>query len=901
MPATAPEHPLRPLLAPRSVALVGASDRAGSVGRAVFQNLLAGGFRGPVYAVNPSHELVGGMRCYRSLADLPAPVDLAIVAAPARVVPGIVDDAARSGVRALAVISSGFAESGEAGAALEAGMVARAARAGIPLLGPNSVGLLRGPIGLNASFSRACAMPGRIAVVSQSGAICSSLVDRAAAGGIGLSSVISLGGAAALDFGDFLDFLRHDAETSAVLLYVEGVKHGRRFASALRALAWSKPVVVLKVGRHATGSRAARSHTGALAGNDKVFDAVLRRCGAVRVDAYEKLYSAARALMRLPGPIGNRVAVMSNGGGAGALAADAVPDAGLVLAELSPATKEQLDQALPRFWSHANPVDLVGDADGERFATALRALVADPNVDAVIAAYCPSGVSDPVEVASRMLPIATSTAKPVLTCWLGESRVREAREIAEHARLPAFGSAESAVDALGIAARWSASQRQMTVAPAAASFHEAGRAPAAALFKRVASEGRRVLTEVESKELLELAGIPVPPGAVARTREEAIAHAERIGYPVAVKILSRDITHKSDVQGVRLRLGDAAAVGWAFDAVVSNARRLRPDARIDGALVQRMVERENAREVLVGVSTDPVFGPVISFGAGGVAVELLDDTAVALPPLDAGLARDLVARTRVAKLLRAYRNVPAADEAAVIDVLLRVSDMVCELPWLAEMDINPLLTGAEGAMVLDARVVIDPSRPARDALWSHLAIHPYPAHLERAAALRDGTQVRLRAIRPEDGAAEAAFIAGLSDESRYRRFLSASRQDSAESVARFTNVDYDRDLALVAATPAPGEAIVGVARYVREADPARAEFAVVVADAWQARGVASLLMAELEARAREAGIERLAGIVLAGNRPMLDLMRRRGYRSSPVADDPSLLEFTLVLQRKEHP
>jgi acetyltransferase len=896
-------HLLQPLLAPASIALVGASDRPGSVGNAVRANLRDGGFEGRLYWVNPRHERIGAERCYASLRALPEPVDLAVVTAPAKALPGIVGDATHAGTRALAVLSAGFGETGEQGRALEREVAAAARAARIPMLGPNCVGVLRPSIGMNASFARTSTGAGGVALVSQSGAICTALVDWASEVKLGLSSVVSLGAAADLDFGTVLDYLARDPDTRSVLLYVEGVRQGRRFVSALRALARSKPVVVLKVGRHASASRAARSHTGALAGDDAVFDAVLRRCGAVRVYAYHELFAAAKALAIVSEPIGNRIAVVTNGGGPGVLAADAAPGARLEMAALSGATLAALDRVLPAHASRANPVDLIGDATGARYAAAVEAVLLDPGVDAVVTAYAPTGVSDALEVAGQLIPIARAAPKPVFTSWLGEPGVHDARRAAEDAGVAAFPVAEIAVQALGVAARWSANQRLLReVPPANAAFHAPGRAPVATIFKRAAGDGRRLLTEVESKELLAQWGIGVPALAVATTRDAAVAEARRIGFPVALKILSRDITHKSDVDGVRLSLHDEAAVRDAFDAILANAKRLRPEARIDGVAVQEMVSRRNAREVLVGVSTDPVFGPVITFGAGGVAVELLRDSAVALPPLNERLALELVARTRVAKLIGAYRNVPAASTAALVDVLLRVSDMVCELPWIAEMDINPLLVDAQGAIALDARIAIDLERPARDATWSHLAIHPYPAHLEHAGSLRDATPVRLRPIRPEDAAMEADFLAALSAETRYRRFLSMSRQTSPEIIARLTQVDYDREMALVAVHgEAPDAQIVGVARYVPGPGPHDAEFAIAIADRWQRRGLGSLLMQQLEHCAHEAGVRRLEGMVLASNAPMLALMRARLYECHSIPSDATVIHVSTTLPRKDTP
>jgi acetyltransferase len=868
------------------------------VGDAVRQSLKQGGFAGGLHWVNPAHATLAGDPCHARLADVPGPVDLVVVTAPGAALPAIIADTAAAQVKAMVVLSAGFAETGPAGEALQREIAAAARAAGIRLLGPNCVGMLRPPIGLNASFARTSARAGGIALVSQSGAICTALVDWAADANVGFSSVVSLGAAADIDFGDVLDYLLFDSATRSVLLYVEGVKHGRAFMGALRALARAKPVVVLKVGRHAAGSRAARSHTGALVGDDAVFDAVLRRCGVVRVEGYHHLFAAATALSSPRKPAGPRVAIITNGGGPGALAADAAVSARLEIATLGAPTLAALDARLPAHWSHGNPVDLIGDADGARFAFALGTVAGDPGVDAIITTYAPTAVSDAGDVARCIVHAAKDLSKPVLTAWLGESGVRDTRHFVEQAGLPAYPVAEIAVQALATVSRWVVNQRLLLeTPPARAAVAEPDRARCNAIFERAVAEGRKVLSEVESKDLLALWGIPVPPSVTATTREEAARAAGRLGFPMALKILSGDITHKSDVDGVRLGLRSAEEVADAFDAVIANARRLRPGARIEGVVVQAMVERRHAREVLVGITTDPVFGPVVTFGSGGVAVELLRDHAVALPPLNLRLAEDLVSRTRVARLLAAYRNVPAANREAILDTLLKVSDMACELPWIAEMDMNPLLVDESGAVALDARIVIDPARPARDAAWSHLSVHPYPADLEATQDLRDGSRVLLRPIRPEDGTMETAFITELSDESRYRRFLSLVRHVTPEMIARFTQVDYDREMALIAVPVVDGapDSIVGVARYVRNANPAHAEFAVVVADRWQGRGLAPLLMRRLISCARDAGVRELRGMVLANNAPMLAMMRALGFTIATAHDDPHTVTAAMVL------
>lgn len=890
-------HPLHPLMSPGSVALVGASERPGSLGQVVHANLRSGGFAGPIHLVNPRHSRIGGEPCFASLEVIPKPADLAVIAAPAAAVPEVIAQAGRAGVPAAIVLSAGFSETGEAGKALERRVVEAARENDVRILGPNCIGMLRPSIGLNASFCRTACDAGSIALVSQSGAICTALVDWAASTKVGLSSVVSLGGAADVDFGDVLDYLLFDPKTESVLLYVEGIHDGRAFISSLRAIARAKPVIVLKAGRYASGSQAARSHTGALVGNDAVFDAVLARCGVVRVHSGQDLFAAARALSSRRKPYGDRLAVVTNGGGPGVLAADACSSENVQLATLSPETIAKLDAVLPAHWSRANPVDVIGDADGGRFGSAARIVAEDPGVDAVLTAFCPTGIASAESVADGILPVAKECTKPFLTTWLGEASVIQTRRRVEAEGIPAYRSSEVAVQAFSALATHVKNQKLLLESPpprSATVEHDIPRAEE--ILQEAIDEGRTLLNEVEAKSLLAAFGVPVPPFRVARTREEAIEAAGTIGYPVVMKILSPDITHKSDVHGVRLDVREAGDVGVQFDDILATVKRLRPEARVAGVLVQAMVARRDGRELMIGVVTDPAFGPAISFGSGGVAVELLRDNAVGLPPLNMRLAGDLVDRTRAARLLGAYRNVPAANREALLDVLLRVSDIVCALPWVAEMDINPLLVDPTGAVALDARVVIDPARRHLDSRYSHLAIHPYPEALEAVERLRDGTEVTIRPIRPEDAEMETAFITELSDESRYLRFLSIVRHVTPEMIARFTQIDYDREMALIAVRAEEGrDSIIGVARYVRDPNPASAEFAVVIADRAQRKGLASKLMGRLMAHARFAGIEILRGLVLASNDSMLELMDRLGFVAYPMADDPSLVDVVKTL------
>ena len=683
-------HALAPLLAPASVALVGATEREGALGRLVWQNLAAAGLRGTLSAVNPKHSAVFGQRCYARLADLPQAPDAAVFVTPARTLPGLIAQAGAAGVRGAVVLSSGFGEAGAEGKALQEAMLSAARQHGVRILGPNCLGVIRTDVGLNATFSPVDALPGGLALVSQSGAICTAVLDWARGSRIGFSSVVSLGGAADVDFGEVLDFLVADELTHAILLYVEGIRDARRYVSALRAAARVKPVIALKVGRYASGSRAARSHTGALVGSDAVFDAALRRAGTVRVKTYTQLFAAARALAAGRLPAGERLAIVTNGGGPGVVAADSAAETGVPLAELSAATISLLNEKLPAQWSHANPIDIIGDAPAQRFADAAAAALADPGVDALVAMYSPVAVTGPDAAARALGQAAAASGKPVLAAWLGDIGSNRGRAALEGHGIPNFYTPENAVEAFSFLCAYRRNRAQLMQAPAAlgagAREPRPDLAAASAIFERARGEGRELLAQDEARALLLAFGLPVPRSIVAASREAAVTAARGIGFPAVLKLHSPDITHKSDVGGVRLNLQNEQMVASAFDDMLAHVRALRPQARIEGVVVQPMLRYAHAREVLVGLSTDAAFGPVISFGAGGVAVEAVRDTAVALPPLNAMLARELMARTRVHRLLAGYRDVPAADLEALEAVLLGVSRMACELPWLKEMD-----------------------------------------------------------------------------------------------------------------------------------------------------------------------------------------------------------------------
>jgi len=880
-------HALAPLLAPLSVALVGATEREGALGRLVWQNLAAGGLHGSLRPVNPKHSKVFGQRCYARLRDLPEPPELAVFVTPAQTLPGLIDEAGKAGVRAAAVLSSGFGEAGADGQELQARMLAAARPHGLRILGPNCLGLMRTDVGLNATFSPVPALPGALALVSQSGAICTALLDWARPAEVGFSSVLSLGGTADVDFGEVLDFLVEDAATRAILMYVEGIRDARRFVSALRAAARVKPVVALKVGRYASGSRAASSHTGALVGSDEVFDAALRRCGTVRVKTYTQLFAAARLLAASSGVTGDRLAILTNGGGPGVMAADCAAENGVALATLSASTLARMNAVLPAQWSHANPVDIVGDAPPQRFADATQAALEDPGVDALLVMYSPVAVTPAADAARAVVDgVARAGAgrgKPVMAAWLGDLNPGASKRLLESKGIANFYTPENAIEAFSYLCAYRRNQALLLETPSV--LAGTGRpsppdiAAAVAIRDAALASGRTLLTEPESKALLRAFGLQVPASAPVSSAAQAVAAARAIGFPAALKILSPDITHKSDVGGVRLNLLNDDQVAGAFEDMMRQVRTARPDARLEGAIVQPMLRFGNSREVLVGIATDPVFGPVITFGAGGTAVEVVRDSAVALPPLNAMLAKDLIGRTRMARLLAGYRGVPPADLNALADLLIAVSGMACMLPWLKEMDLNPVLAHPGGAAVADARIVIDPQRLQALPRYGHMAIHPYPVELEGVLRSRDGTTVEVRPMRPEDAQFERAFVERLSPQSRFLRFHSHLMGLHPQTLARFTQLDYDRELALVALAP-ERSGFIGVGRYAPNPDGATAEFALAVSDAWQGRGLGSGLLERLCDCARSAGYRALEGHILSANADMLALAKRLGFTES---------------------
>ena len=870
------------LFAPGAIALIGASNRPGSVGAVLARNLQAGGFKGPVLAVNPHETAIGSVLSYRSVADLPVTPDLAVLATPPETIPGLIAELGARGCRAAIVVTAGFGEGGRAaGEALRKAMLDAAEPHLLRIVGPNCLGFMSTAAGINASFAHIAPRKGDIAFLSQSGALVTAVLDWADERELGFSHIVSLGDMSDVDFGDLLDYLAQDAGTRAILLYVESIKAARKFMSAARIAARAKPVIVIKAGRSQSGAKAAMSHTGALAGADAVYDAAFRRAGMLRVFELREIFEAAETLSRRLNVRGDRLTILTNGGGAGVLAADALDARGGRLAELSPEAKAGLDKVLPVSWSETNPIDIIGDASGQRYADALDALAANPDQDAILVMNCPTGVVAPDEASTAVLKHATGKgAVPMLTCWLGDATAKVARKAFADAGVATYETPDDAVRAFMHLVDYRRNQALLMEAPPAGTVVAAeAKARARALVEAVLADGRTLLSEAESKTLLAAYGVPVVETKVARDDAEAASMVAAFGAPCAVKILSPDITHKSDVGGVRLNLRTPEDVAEAVAGIREQVAIHAPKARIAGFTVEPMVQRPMSHELIAGLIDDGVFGPVILFGQGGTAVEVLADRALGLPPLNTVLARDMIGRTRVARLLKGYRDVPAVDMAAVEATLIRLADLAIDLPEVAELDINPLLADADGVIALDARVVV---RTATDRDRNRLAIRPYPTELETRVQIRDGQSFAVRPIRPEDAAGLMEMVRRTSPEDLRLRFFSAMKSLPASMAARLSQIDYDREIALVAIDPA-GD-IVGVLRLVRDPDNRRAEFAVIVRTDLKGHGLGHALMIEMLDLARRQGLAQVNGDVLRENATMLHMARELGATTGVNTD-----------------
>ncbi len=885
------------LFKPTSIALIGASRDKGSVGAQIAHNLFSSGFDGPIMPVNPKHRAVQGVLTYPDIASLPLTPDLAIIATPPATVPGIVAELSGRGTKAVVVITAGFGQDEEReGEATRQAMLDAARPHLLRIVGPNCLGVLVPEIGLNASFAHLSPNPGRLAFVAQSGAVVTSVLDWATSRGIGFSHLVSLGDMADVDFGDMLDYLANDPKTKAILLYIEAITDARKFMSAGRAAARMKPVIVVKAGRHPEGARAAASHTGALAGSDAVYDTAFRRAGMLRVLRLEELFDAVQTLATVSPPRGDRLAIITNGGGAGVMATDALVEDGGRLAELAPETIAALDQVLPATWSRTNPIDMIGDADAERYAATLKAVRQDKNVDGVLVISCPTAVVSPTEAAKAVIEAMDDQRQPsVFTSWLGDGSALEARrQFADHG-VATYATPEDAVRAFMQMVSYRHNQETLLETPASLSEALSPDVSAAGdLIDRVVAEGRSWMTEPEAKALLGAYDVPVARTLTAATPEEAARVAAELGGAVALKILSPDITHKSDVGGVVLDLLGPKHVEEAAITMLDRVRTAQPDATITGFSVQTMIRRPGAYELILGMTNDRQFGPMLLFGQGGTAVEVIDDKALALPPLNMHLAHEMMARTRIYRLLQGYRDRAAINLDAIAETLIKLSQLVVDFAEIEELDINPLLADEYGVVALDVRVRL---AAASVSGTERLAIRPYPKELEEKIRLGDGRALILRPIVPEDEPALQKAFETLTPEEVRLRFFTPLKTLSHMMAARFTQLDYARDMALILAEPGiPGRSdIFGVARISADPDNERAEYAIIVRHDMTGLGLGLLLMRRIIDYARNRSIGEIFGDVLRDNTTMLKMCEFLGFERSAIADDPTIVRVTLRL------
>lgn len=885
---------LKQLFEPTSIAVIGASDRPHSVGATVLHNLVAGGYIGRIHPVNPKHRELAGLEVFPSVARLPQVPDLAVICTPPHTVPGLIKELGKLGTRAAIVLTAGLSSTRDAlGRSMRDLMLAAARPYLLRILGPNCVGLLVPGIGLNASFAHTGALPGKIAFVSQSGAMVTGVLDWARSRHIGFSRFISLGDSADVDFGDVIDYLATDPETEAILLYVEAVTQARKFMSAARAASRSKPTIVIKAGRAPEGAKAAASHTGAMMGADDVYDAAIRRAGMLRVYTTTDLFDAVETLARTRPARGDRLTILTNGGGPGVLATDALIGKKGRLAALSPEALQQLDAFLPSTWSHANPVDIIGDAPGERYVRAMEILLREPESDALLFIHAPTAIVPSAEIASAVVPLAKQASRNVFACWLGGDSVAQARGMFSQAGIATYDTPEEAVRGFMQTVEYHRNQQLLMEVPASPSDGpNEDREAARRVVRAALASGRSQLSEPEAKQVFAAYGIPVAQTRSVSGVEEAVRVAREIGFPVALKILSPDLTHKSDIGGVVLDLETPESVETAAGAMLRRVRELRPEARLTGFSVQTMVRRPEARELIIGVSTDPVFGPVILFGQGGVAVEVLNDHAIALPPLNMVLARDLISRTRVSRMLAAYRHCGAADIDAICRVLIHVSHLIVDIPEIRELDINPLLADADGVIALDARIAVaEADRRGVD----RLAIRPYPEELEEWIDWQGG-RVLLRPIKPEDAPQHVEFFNALDPEDVRMRMFVRMRELSPSQLARMTQIDYDREMAFIATRRREDghPETLGAARVVFDPDMTSAEFAISVRSDLKGKGLGWLLMNKLIGYCRERGADEIVGECLSYNQGLLGLVRQLGFEARhAVGSDTMQLRLPL--------
>jgi acetyltransferase len=883
------QHPLDPLFSPHSVAVIGASERSGSVGRSVLWNLLSSPFGGTVFPVNAKRSNVLGIKAYPSVRELPDKVDLVVVTTPADTVPGLIAESVDLGIPAAIVISAGFKEHGEHGKELER-QISQIIRGKMRLIGPNCLGVMNPVRGFNATFAHTVARPGNVAFISQSGALCTAVLDWSLRENVGFSAFVSIGSMLDVNWGDLVDYLGNDPRTHSIVIYMESIGDARSFLSAAREVSLTKPVIVIKAGRTVAAAKAAASHTGALTGSDEVLDAAFRRSGVLRVNSIADIFYMSDVLAKQPRPRGKRLCILTNAGGPGVLATDALVAGGGELAELSPETLKAFDEILPAQWSHNNPVDILGDAEPERYAKSLEIAAKDPSIDGMLVVLTPQDMTNPTQIAEKLKPYAKGLGKPVLASWMGGSEVAAGEQILNQAGIPTFHFPDSAVRAFNYMWRYTYNLKGLYETPALPQHADAAvqRGKAENIIQKARQSGRTILTEHESKQLLKAYDIPTVDTRVAATEQEALQAAEEIGYPIVLKLYSLTITHKTDVGGVQLNLRDAAVVKAAYQAIKQGVTEKVGAEHFQGVTVQPMIKLDGY-ELIVGSSIDAQFGPVMLFGTGGQLVEVFRDRALALPPLNSTLALRMMEQTNILKALKGVRGRKPVDLAALEDLLVRFSQLVVEQPWIKEIDINPLLASPERLLALDARVVVHDLDMTEDRLPT-TAVRPYPIHLVSSWRMKDGKDVMIRPIRPEDEPMMIEFHKKLSERSVYLRYfqpLKLTQRTAHERLTRACFIDYNRELALVAEgkNEAGEPEILAVGRLSKLHGRDEAELAAVATDAAQHKGLGTELYRRMIEFARDEKLKLVISNMLPENREMRALCVKHGFKMYSNLED----------------
>lgn len=891
-------HSLAPLFAPKSIAVIGATEAAGSVGRSIMWNLLSNPFGGTLYPVNPKRPSILGVRAYSSLSDIASPVDLAVIVTPARTVPGIIEECARVGVKGAIIISAGFKERGPEGVELERQILEQARQARIRIIGPNCLGIMSPINGLNATFAGAMARPGNVGFISQSGALCTAVLDWSLKENVGFSAFVSVGSMLDVGWGDLIEYLGDDARTKSIVCYMETIGDARAFMSAAREVAFTKPIIVIKAGRTEAAAQAAASHTGSLTGSQEVLEAAFRRSGVLSVSRIAELFYMAEVLSKQPRPVGPRLTILTNAGGPGVLATDALIGGGGELAPIPDDIMAQLNELLPEHWSHGNPIDILGDADPTRYAKSIEIAAKNPNSDGLLVVVTPQGMTNPTQTAEGLKQYAKTTGKPVLASWMGGAEVAAGENILNNSGVPTFSYPDTAAQVFNYMWQYSSNLRDLYETPTADPTTILDAARASKIVTDARKTGRTLLDEYESKQLLAAYGIPTVRTEIATSPEEAVRLAEEMSYPVVIKLYSRTITHKTDVGGVKLNLGSAEAVQTAFRDIQTSVKEKAGEGHFDGVTVQPMIKLEGY-EIIIGSSPDPQFGPVLLFGTGGQLVEVYRDRALGLPPLNTTLARRMMERTRIFEALKGVRGRPPVDMAALEQIMVRFSQLIVEQRFIKELDINPLLVSPEGMIALDARVVLYEPEITLEKL-PRLAIRPYPTRYVQPWTMKDGGSVTIRPIRPEDEPLMVKFHETLSEQSVYFRWLHMvhlSQRVAHERLTRICFIDYDREMALVAdyRDPETGEQrILGIGRLTKEHGTNEAEFAVLVSDLYHGRGLGTELLRRLVEVGRDEKIGRINGYILPENRDMQHVSQKLGFsRRYSIEDQLIVVELDL--------